>query len=151
MDVKYINPFIESVYTIFPQFGMSDIQKGKVSLKGKEIQSIGVMIMLGLIGDVKGNVIYSLSEETAKKIASNMMMGAPVDTLDELAQSAISELTNMLTASAAIVLSNEGVNVNISTPTLVYGEFTATSSAEKTICIEMLINGLQFDVNIALD
>lgn len=151
MDVKYINPFIDAVLNIFPQFGMGDIQKNKISLKGREIQSTGVMIMLGLIGDVKGNVIYSLTEDGAKKIASAMMMGMPVESLDELAQSAISELTNMLTATAATGFSNEGINVNISTPTLVYGDFTATSSADKTFSIEMLINGVSFEINIAFE
>ena len=43
------------------------------------------MIILGIIGDVKGNVVYSTDIESAKKIASTMMMGAPVTEFDELA------------------------------------------------------------------
>lgn len=51
-----------------------------------------------------------------------MMMGLPVEELNEMAQSALSELSNMLTANASINFSNIGVNVNISTPTLMYGQ-----------------------------
>lgn len=151
MDVKYINPFIDAFLNIFPQFGMSNVQKSGISLKGKDIKSAGVMIMLGLIGDVRGNVIYSMNAEDAKKIASTMMMGAPVETLDELAQSAISELSNMLTATAASGFYNEGINIDISTPTLMYGDFTATSSTDKTICVEMLVEGMKIEINIAFE
>jgi chemotaxis protein CheX len=151
MDVKYINPFIDSFMQIFPQFGMNDIKKGRISLKGKEIKSTGVMIMLGLIGDVRGNVIYSLSEENAMKIASIMMCGAPVNSLDELAQSAISELTNMLTATAATAFYNNGISIDISIPTLMYGEFSATSSTDKTICVEMIVQEMPFEINIAFE
>lgn len=151
MDVKYINPFIDSVNNIFPQFGMSNIKRDNIRLKGRDIKSSGVIIMLGLIGDVCGNVIYSLNELDAMRIASTMMMGAPVDSFDELAQSAISELTNMLTATAASVFANDGININISPPTLVYGDFVATMSVEKTICVDMTIDEIAFEINIAME
>jgi chemotaxis protein CheX len=151
MDVKYINPFLGSVLHIVPQFGIADIKKSKISVKGKELTSPGVMIILGIIGDVKGNVIYGMGTETAKSIASAMMMGMPVPELDDLAQSAISELTNMLTATAATNFYNEGININISTPTLMYGDFTANTNSDKTICVEMLLNGNPFEINISLE
>jgi chemotaxis protein CheX len=151
MDVKYINPFIDAVNNIFPQFGISNIKRNSISLKGKDIKSTGVIIMLGLIGDIRGNVIYSINDVDAMRIASTMMMGAPVETFDELAQSAISELTNMLTATAASVFSNEGIDINISTPTLVYGDFVATMCTEKSICIDMNVDGMTFEINIAME
>lgn len=151
MDVKFINPFIGSFLNIIPQFGITDIKKNKISIKGKELDSPGVMIILGIIGDVRGNVIYATTIEAAKMLASAMMMGAPVNELDDLAQSAISELTNMLTATAATNFYSEGVNINISTPTLMYGDFTANTNSEKTICIEMLVNNLPFEINISFE
>ena len=151
MDVKLINPFLNSVNNIMPQVGLSDIKKKGLKLKGKYIESPGVMIIVGLIGDIKGNVIYATTIENAKKIASTMMMGMPVDELNEMSQSAISELTNMLTANAAINFSNDGISINISTPTLMYGDFTANASSDKVICVEMLINDMVFEINIALE
>lgn len=151
MDVKYINPFIGSFLNIMPQFGLTDIKKNRIFVKGREIDSTGVMIILGIIGDVRGSVIYSTTIDAAKMIASAMMMGAPVLELDELAQSAISELTNMLTANAATDFFNDGININISTPTLMYGEFTANTNSDKTICIEMLANNMPFEINISYE
>ena len=151
MDVKHINPFLDAFTSIMPQLGLADVEKKGIKLKGRFIESPGVMIIVGIIGDIKGNVIYATTVDNAKKIASIMMMGMPVLELDELAQSAISELTNMLTANAAINFSNEDININISTPTLMYGKFTANSSSDKVLCVEMLINGMDFEVNLALE
>lgn len=151
MDVKYINPFLNSLANVFPQLGITDIKRGGISVKGKLIESPGVTIIVGIIGDIKGNVIYGTTLDCAKKIASTMMMGMEVKDFDEIAQSAISELTNMLTANAAISFSNEDITIDISTPTLVYGKFTANASTDKVLCIEMLVDGMPFEVNVSID
>ncbi|MBC8061622.1 MAG: chemotaxis protein CheX [Clostridiaceae bacterium] len=151
MDVKHINPFLDSFTSIMPQLGLIDVKKKGITLRGRFIESPGVMIIVGIIGDIKGNVIYATTIDNAKKIASVMMMGMPVNDLDELAQSAISELTNMLTANAAIGFSKQDININISTPTLMHGKFTANSSSDKVLCVEMLIDGMAFEVNLALE
>ena len=44
MDVKHINPVIESVSNIMPQLGFANISKKGVSVKGKNIESPGVVI-----------------------------------------------------------------------------------------------------------
>ncbi len=140
MDVNYINPILSSFANVMPQLGLAKVEKKGISLKGKFIESPGVVIIVGIVGDIRGNVIYGLSVEDAKKIASTMMMGMPVVEFDELAQSAISELTNMLTANVATNFSNDNININISTPTLVHGKFTANATAEKVVCVEMAVD-----------
>ena len=52
-------------------------------------------------------------------IASTMMGGMPVAQFDELPQSAISELVNMVTANSAIRFEQLGMQVDISPPSLV--------------------------------
>lgn len=151
MDVNHINPVLESFNNILPQLGLNNIKKNGISVKGKYIKSLGVVIIIGIIGDVKGNIIYGMSIDTAKKIASIMMMGRAVENFDELSQSAISELVNMLTANVAMNFSNDNINVDISTPTLIEGEFMASSNADKVLCVEMSIDGMIIEVNISLE
>lgn len=86
MDVKYINPFFDAFLNVMPELGINDIKRGKISLRGKTIESMGVLIIIGIVGDLKGNIIYETTIENAKAIASKMMMGAPVKELDETAQ-----------------------------------------------------------------
>ena len=151
MDVNYINPILSSFANVLPQLGLANVRKKGISVKSKFIESPGVVIIVGIVGDIRGNVIYGLTIEDAKKIASTMMMGMPVNEFDELAQSAISELTNMLTANVATNFSNDNININISTPTLVHGKFTANATSDKVVCVEMDANGMTIEVNISME
>ncbi|MFT5873259.1 MAG: chemotaxis protein CheX [Clostridium sp.] len=152
MDVNLINPFIISFFDIMPQIGFKEVQKQGISVKGKSIKSLGVMIMLGIVGDIKGNIIYSLEVESAKQIASIMMMGSPVTELDDMAQSALSELSNMLTANASISFAKNGTNINISTPTLMHGsDFEAKMNADQVLCVSLLVDNIPIEINIAIN
>jgi chemotaxis protein CheX len=151
MDVNYINPILSSFANVMPQLGLPSVEKRGISLKGRFIESPGVVIIVGIIGDIKGNVIYSLSLKDARRIASTMMMGMPVNEFDELAQSAISELTNMLTANVATNFSKDDININISTPTLIHGKFTANASSDKVVCVEMGLGDMTVYVNISME
>ncbi|WP_160687539.1 chemotaxis protein CheX [Clostridium sp. C2-6-12] len=151
MDVNYINPILASFANVLPQLGISKVEKKGISLKGKFIESPGVVIIVGIVGDIKGNVIYGMSVDDAKKIASAMMMGMPVNDFDELAQSAISELTNMLTANVATNFSNDNIIINISTPTLIHGKFTANATTDKVVCVSMDVGGMTVEVNISME
>ena len=92
-----------------------------------------------------------MTEETAKKIASTMMMGMPVPEMDEMAQSAISELTNMVTGNAATNFEKDGLKVDISPPTLIVGsDFKAKVSSSKFIVVEMIVDSLTIELNIGL-
>ena len=152
MDIKYINPVIDAVLNVLPQLGLSNIQKKGISIKSRAIKSKGVVIIIGIIGDIKGNILYNIDVESAKKIASAMMMGMPVSELDEMSQSALSELTNMVTANASINFSNINIKTNISTPTLMYGEdFEAKVSSDQVLCIEIAANEIPIEIDIALE
>ncbi len=152
MDVKNINPFIESFITVIPQLGFAKAHKGKLSLKGMDLIDSGVIIVVGIVGDIKGNVVYSIDIESAKKIASTMMMGMPVNELDEMAKSAISELSNMLTANAATIFSGLGTRIDISTPTLLHGEnISIKMNSAQVLCIQLFADDIPIDINISFN
>ncbi|KEJ01049.1 chemotaxis protein CheX [Clostridium botulinum A2B7 92] len=151
MDAKYINPFIDSFYNVLPQIGFSNVTREDVAIKNN-VESLGILINLGIVGDIKGNIVYNIQGENGKKIASKMMMGLPVEELNEMAQSALSELSNMLTANAGINFSNIGVNVNISTPTLMYGQdIKIKLNTDKILNIKIVADDIPIDVNIAFE
>lgn len=147
-----MNPFLQSFQSVMPQIGFQSIEKGRVSIQGRELEKDGVIIILGIVGDLKGNVVYSMSMENAKAIASKMMFGMAVDELDDMAQSALSELSNMLTATASTEFSNIGININISTPILMYGNGFATKmSTDKVLFVEVFVDNIPIEVNISIE
>lgn len=152
MDVKNINPFIESFISVMPQLGFEQVRKGKLSLKNEDLLGSGIIIVVGIVGELKGNVVYSLDMESAKKVASKMMMDMPVESFDEISKSALSELANMLTANAITIFSSMGTTVDISTPTLLEGrDISIKMSSKKVICIELFADDIPIEVNIAFE
>ena len=151
MDAKLVNPFVDAFTTVMPQIGFPEPKRLKMNVRDKNAISKGVSVIVGVTKQIRGNVVYNMSEETAKFIASTMMMGMPVNDLDELAQSAISELVNMLTANVATNFSLEGIQIDISTPTLMKGEFSANACTDKVISVEMAANDVVIDMNISLE
>lgn len=135
-----------------PQLGFSDMQIGQLSVKNREVIGSGVLIVLGIVGDIRGNVVYMLKTEDAMKIASIMMMGEPVEEFDDMAGSALSELTNMLTATAATHFYELGIKIDISTPTLLQGKNVSVKMAsDQILCVELLADGLPVDFNLAFE
>lgn len=152
MDVKYVNPFIESFATVMPQLGFSDVHKGNLSIKDQEMIFSGVIILVGIVGMIKGNVAFCLQTEDAKKIASIMMMGMEIEELDELSKSALSELSNMLVANAATIFSNLGTIIDISTPNLLYGEnISVKMSSKQVLTVQLFTDDIPIEVNIAFE
>ncbi len=152
MDVKFMNPFVESFTTVMPQLGFENVQLGAMSEKDKEVEVNGIAVILGIVGAMRGNVVYAIDVESAKQIASVMMMGMPVEEFDEMAKSALSELTNMLTANAATAFSNIGIEIDISTPTMLQGnEMGIKMSSNDILCVSLLADGVPVEINVAFE
>ena len=151
MDAKLVNPFIDAFTSVLPMMGFPPPSRKGMGLKSIVVDSLGVTIMVGFTRQLRGNVVYNMSEETAKHIASTMMMGMPVAALDEMAQSAICEMSNMLTATAATNLTALGYDVDISTPSLTVGsDFKVKISTEKYLTVTMDLAGHDVEINIAV-
>ena len=152
MDAALATPFIKAFFELLPQLGFQQVKRGNLRVTEKMTASLDVIAVVGLSEKLRGNVAYAMSQETAKKFASVMMMGMPVEHLDEMAQSAISEASNMLTANAAITLEAQGLRVNISPPTLVIGQGVKVRiSSVKSLVVEIITDAGVVDVILGLE
>ena len=152
MDAKLVNPFIEAFMAVMPMLGFQAPTRKNMFVKNKNAVSNGVVVMVGFTKQLRGNVVYNITDETARFIASTMMMGMPVPEFDAMAQSAISELSNMLSANAATNLTQMGLDVDISTPNLTIGEgFYVKISDSKYLVVEMDLQGHSVEIAISVD
>ena len=152
MDVQMVNPFITAIYDVLPQLGFQNIKRNKLSVGEKYLKSFGVIVLVGFSKGISGNVAYNMSMNTACVFASTMMMGAPVLELNSIAESAISELANMLTAQVATKLSSQNHLVDISTPNLTIGEDVSLCiSDNQYLIVELDVDGKRFEVDIKID
>lgn len=151
MNTEYTEAFYNSFKNVMPQLGIEDIRLNDIIDIGNQIHTPEVVCIIGIIGDLRGNVIYAMNADTAKKIAGTMMGGMELDEFDEIAQSAISELGNMLAANACTELSYTNIKVDVSTPTLMTGTFSVSASAEHVTRIALDAADFPFDIFLSLE
>ena len=121
MKVEYINPFIEAGMHILRETTQMSVERGSPSLDDGQFRAPEVSVVLGIVGDMEGQVIYAVSMECALGIAGRMMGGVEVKELDEMSKSAIAELGNMITGNAATRFEKDSMNIDISPPTVMTG------------------------------
>ena len=150
MNEEIVKAFKSAIINVMPMLGFGNVEVTNEKTHNKQIDSSGVVTIIGVIGELTGNVFLSMEESIAMKIASYMMGGMEVAEFDELAQSAISELSNMLAANASIALSESGKSIDISTPTLITGEFTVISSVSDVLSLDIKIEDMLLNLYLSI-
>ena len=93
-------------------FSANDIEEQFVS--NKRVQG-DIFVEIGLIGDLKGRIIFGFSKELAFKLIEIMTFVEPAE-IDELVCSALAELSNITCGNAATALTEHGKVCDIKTP-----------------------------------
>lgn len=151
MKQEYINPFIRASLDVLQVTSQIEFATSKPYIKKSPFKPEEVLISVGITGQVRGHAVISMDESVAKLIASKMMMGMQVDSLDEMAKSALSELGNMVMGNVATLLYNQGVTVDITPPSLMVGENISISSNEMvTICIPLEKDDYRITLDVCL-
>lgn len=148
MDVNIINPILESFAGILPQIGFQAVERKGIALEGSNLHYQGILINIGVLGPLKGAILIGMSLDAAKQFASKMMMGMEVAELDSLAQSAISEMGNMVCANACTNFTKAGIHgLDISPPTLLIGDAGQVRlPVPQVIVVKFAVDGI--DVNV---
>lgn len=138
MKQEYVNPFIRASVDVLQQVTQMNFNIGKPNIRTSPFSPDDVLVTLGIVGNLKGKVTISMPTESAKAIASKMMMGMPIEKLDEMSKSALCELGNMIMGNVATVLFNQGVQIDITPPSLYTGNNIEISASNMvTICIPL--------------
>ena len=153
MDVKIINPILAAFSEILPQIGFCSVRKKGVSLVESCVAYEGVLVNIALLGSIKGVVLIGMSMDSAKQVVSKMMMGMEVPTLDSLAQSALSEMGNMVVANSCMQFNKIGIEgLDISPPTVLISESgTATLPVQRAIKLSFSVDDLDVNVYVGLE
>ncbi len=129
MNVKFLNPFVIAAHDILSLEMRETIERGELRLENGSYVTDDATVIISLVGAVDGTVFYSMSKESAIRFAS-ALMGERFDAMDELVQSGIAELGNVITGQASMRLADAGYESNISTPSLIIGKGASISTLE---------------------
>ena len=132
INVNHINPFLMAAGTILRDACQMEMSIGKPYVKTTEFGEDSVIIMIGITGEMRGQVMIAMKTTKACEIAS-------------------SELGNMIMGNAATILSTKGIGIDITPPTLCRGAMKISQTYAKNICIPMSSDGsMVLELDIAL-
>lgn len=150
INVDHINPFLLASTKILKEMCSIDAKIGKPFVKNPIFLADTMVILIGFTGEMKGQVLIAFEHPVACDIASKMMM-MPVEEMNDLSRSAISELGNMIMGNTATVFSTKGIAIDITPPTVGKGTMSFTSSFAQNICIPLEYEGgKKIEINIAI-
>ncbi len=127
MKVDYINPVLIASSKIIKVLIQEDITLGRLSLLDNHDLVNSIAIIMWMNGDFESRFLFAIKRNTAISIAS-MIMGEDITELNAMAKSALSELATMILGRTGIIFSERGIDVKITTPTLVEGDSVYISS-----------------------
>jgi chemotaxis protein CheX len=152
MRVEYINPFVEAAFNVLKGLVYENVKRSDLYLKSSTLSIMGVAAVVGLAGDVVGQVRFDMTKDTALQVAS-IMNGEKLPALDDMAKATVQELANMITAQAVTKLHDLGFKFDLTPPALFVGDNLEVSS---DLNVEALIVPMdlgphgKIEVNVAI-
>lgn len=120
-DAEIAKPFVQATKHVLATMAMIEPTPGKPYVKKNNTASGDVSAVVGLTGDKHGSISISFSKKCAISIVKSML-GDDIQDILQDAKDAVGEITNMISGQARAGLSQMGLNMQASTPTIVFGD-----------------------------
>lgn len=122
MNVNHVNAISRAAKEILTSHFGLEINQGKPSAGTGSVPSDNVAVILGIKGDITGQIIVTFSRETALKVVGTMMGGMEIQEFDEIGWSAVQEFGNWVAGTTATELSKEDCTIDVTTPIVNEGD-----------------------------
>jgi chemotaxis protein CheX len=150
MRAEFINPFLQAATEVLEAELGSPPVRGSVGLQRSAYTSDDVTAVVAVTGEVAGMVLFAMTESTARAMVSRMM-GQDFPEFDQLAQSGIADIGNVITGRAAVLLAEAGFPSDLAPPMLLVGRNTMISTLDVQRLVIPLETGLgKIEIQVAL-
>ena len=150
MNVKFLNPFVEAAFQVLDAEVGIQAQRGELSLLSAATTPNDVTVLITMVGQVQGVVLYGMSEETGLEMVSRIL-GQEFKEFDDLVMSGIGELGNVITGQASTRLAEAGYQFRLSPPTLVMGKHTLISTLDfQRVLVPVITELGNIEIHLAL-
>lgn len=150
MRVQLVNCYVRAAADVIASETGQTVKRGGVTLEKDVYTSDEVTAMVGVNGAMGGSFYLSMTEETALHIVEGMM-GQGCEEFDELAQSGIAELANVVAGAASVGLSELGYTTNITPPLLLLGPGAKISAVDiQRLVVPLTTSHGKVTVHVAL-
>lgn len=129
MKVQVVNRYVQAAMDVLGKETGAPVKRGGLQLEGNPYTTEDVTAVIGVSGALCGSLYLSMEGETARSITSTIL-GQEITDIDDLCQSGIAELANVIAGSAGIELADEGVVTNVNPPLVLVGRGARLSTVE---------------------
>lgn len=129
MRVQIVNRYVQSALTVISKETGQPVERGGLLLEGNPYTTEDVTAVIGVSGQLCGSIYISMAEVVALKIIS-AILGQETTELDDLGQSGIAELANVIAGTAGIELADEGIETTVNPPLVLVGRGARLSTVE---------------------
>lgn len=145
MQTQVYNSFLEATSNVFGlMMDLTEVTDAPV----ERFECNGELdIVIGVIGDLKGEVVYRFPHETSLemvKIMSNMEF----DAVDEFVISAISEIANIISGNVLTILSEKNLTCDILPPVQGMGEEDIDYTLQKICCMTTSVGDVGLEIRL---
>ncbi len=138
INAEHVNIFLMAATKVISEACNISPHVGKPYIREGHFTEDSIVIMIGVTGEIQGQVMLVFKKAAALTIASKMMF-MEVTQLDEISTSAICELGNMIMGNASTVFSTKNIGIDITPPSMCEGNFSV-SGAVANMCVPIYIN-----------
>jgi chemotaxis protein CheX len=121
MKVEFLNPFVEAIVEVLKAEVGTTVNRQDITVQKTALTTDDITVLIHLVGQIDGVVLYGMPTSTGLKLIS-VIMGQEFKEMDNLAQSGIAELSNVITGRATMKYSQAGYCTDISTPMVIAGK-----------------------------
>ena len=129
MRVQIVNRYVQSAVDVITKETGTQAVRGGLLLEGNPYTTEDVTAVIGISGSLTGSLYLSMAEPTALKMIG-AIIGQVTTELDELGQSGIAEMANVIAGAAGVGLSEEGIETLINPPLVLVGRGARLSTVE---------------------
>ena len=151
LNAEYINPFLEAASIVFKSILNVDLRRGKLVIKPSPNPSMEIAIIIGIVGAITGEIVYSMEFNMVKKMANVLIPGLTEEQIKTEYVDIMGEIANMITGNAMNLFASTDKIIDITTPTVVDTK-TQPYTPEQRVSLGILLYSPmgQLELNIAL-
>ncbi len=146
MKQEYVNPFLSPAKLVWERELGLPLELSSVSAVSHKFTTEDITAVIGVSGELLGNIPYGFSQTIARGII-DIMAGTDFELDSEMALSALGELANTITGNAATELSGNGFACNITPPVLIQFSGTEISTLGRPQLL-VVFNSEADDLNV---
>ncbi len=144
-----MEPFIEGACSVLKRISGGRVETGALGLMGTTFPTACVNIAARVSGNLQGDIVYSMSSQTADKLAE-MLTGARDHGFSRLTGSGLVKLGSMLAQETGCLLGRNGMHCEISRPTVFRGLNIEFSAVAPALAVSVDTDAGQVDINLAV-